>query len=91
MSNQKLPFVPDMFGLASMSSNVTQEFVKNFWGAFKVPGMPKAILTVEDLDKQISDLKAVETWFTLNMGILRTTIQTMEAQRSGLAMFTKKD
>jgi len=66
----------------------TLEFVKNLWGGMGVPGMstPGApALSTDDLDKRITDLKAVETWLNLNLSMLRTSIQALEVQRGTLA------
>ena len=66
----------------------TLEFVKNLWGGMGVPGMAAQstpTLSTEDLDKRITDLKAVETWLNLNLSMLRTSIQALEVQRGTLA------
>jgi hypothetical protein len=42
-------------------------------------------LDVEELDKRIADLRAVEHWLNLNAGMLRTTIQSLEVQRNTIA------
>ena len=66
----------------------TLEFVKNLWGGMGVPGMsaPGApALSTDDLDKRITDLKAVESWLNLNLSMLRTSIQALEVQRGTLA------
>jgi len=67
----------------------TLEFVKNLWGGMGIPGampgMPAPALSVDDLDKKIADLKAVEAWLNLNQGMLRGTIQALEVQRGTLA------
>ena len=68
----------------------TLEFVKNLWGGMGVPGvgMPgigAPQMSVDDLDKRITDLKAVETWLNLNLTMLRTSIQALEVQRGTLA------
>jgi hypothetical protein len=72
----------------------TLEFVKNLWGGMNIPGampgmggmpMPGAGLSVDDLDKKIADLKAVESWLNLNLGMLRGSIQALEIQRGTLA------
>lgn len=70
----------------------TLEFVKNLWGGMQIPGampgmpgMSSPAMSVEDLDKKIADLKAVEAWLNLNLGMLRGTIQTLEIQRGTLA------
>jgi hypothetical protein len=83
MLNQPMPGMTD-----------TLEFVKNLWGGMNIPGampgmgsmhMPGAPLSVEDLDKKIADLKAVESWLNLNLGMLRGSIQALEIQRGTLA------
>lgn len=58
----------------------TMEFVKSLWGAMKLPGMSMPSLSPEDIDKQITDLKAVESWLQMNMNMLRSTIQALEVQ-----------
>lgn len=69
----------------------TLEFVKNLWGGMQIPGMsgmpamPAPALSVEELDKKIADLKAVEAWLNLNLGMLHGTIQALEIQRGTLA------
>jgi hypothetical protein len=42
-------------------------------------------MDLEDLDKRISDLKAVDQWLSLNLQLLKSTIQGMEIQRGTLA------
>jgi hypothetical protein len=68
----------------------TLDFVKNLWGSMNLPGtnmsgMAAPPMSVEDLDKRIADLKAVESWLNINLTMLRGTIQTMEVQRSTLS------
>ena len=68
----------------------TLEFVKNLWGSMNIPGvgmpgMAGSSLSVDDLDKKIADLKTVESWLNLNLGMLRGTIQALEVQRGTLA------
>ena len=64
--------------------NDTLEFVRNFWGSMKVPGMTMPSMSPDDLNKQIADLKAVESWLQMNMNMLRGTIQTLEVQSATL-------
>lgn len=78
---------PNIPGATVMTD--TLDFVKNLWGTMGVPGMSipgltAPTLTVEDLDKKIGDLKAVEAWLNVNMSMLRATIQGMEVQRGTL-------
>ncbi len=62
----------------------TMEFVKNLWGSMKLPGMNVPSLSPEDIDKQITDLKAVESWLQMNMNMLRSSIQALEVQSATL-------
>ena len=75
-------------GMAAMTD--TLDFVKNLWGGMSIPGMgiPGIVmptLSVEEINKQISDLKAVESWLTLNMNMLRGTIQALEVQSATIS------
>jgi len=74
----------------------TLDFVKNLWGSMNIPGaglpgmsgmagMSGPVLSTEELDKRIADMKAVESWLNLNLTMLRGTIQAMEVQRGTLA------
>lgn len=81
--------IPNIPGFDAMTD--TLDFVKNLWGSMGVPGMsgiPGMVmpsLSVEEINKQIADLKAVESWLALNMNMLRTTIQALEVQSATLA------
>ena len=70
-------------GIGAMTD--TLEFVKNLWGGMKVPGMAMPSLSVDDINKQIADLKAVEAWLNVNMNMLRSTIQALEVQSATLS------
>ncbi|WP_334186441.1 PhaM family polyhydroxyalkanoate granule multifunctional regulatory protein [Noviherbaspirillum sp.] len=50
-----------------------------------MPGMVMPTLSVEEIRKKISDLKAVESWLELNMNMLRGTIQALEVQAATIA------
>lgn len=91
------PTTPGMPGTGQMGN--TFEFVRNLWGSMGIPGMsaPGAkppgmnlpgmvmpTLSVEEINQKIADLKAVEAWLTLNMNMLRGTIQTLEVQSATL-------
>jgi hypothetical protein len=77
MANTQMP------GAAVMTD--TLDFVKNLWGSMSVPGLTVPTLSVEELDKKINDLKAVEAWLNLNMSMLRGSIQALEVQRGTIA------
>ena len=50
-----------------------------------VPGITAPTMSVEELDKKINDLKAVEAWLNLNTSMLRGSIQALEVQRGTIA------
>ena len=60
------------------------EFVRNMWGAMKIPGMAMPSMSPDEINKQITDLKAVESWLQLNMNMLRSSIQALEIQSATL-------
>ncbi|WP_236577850.1 PhaM family polyhydroxyalkanoate granule multifunctional regulatory protein [Burkholderia glumae] len=47
--------------------------------------MMAPLASVEELDKRITDLRAVEQWLKLNLGMLQSAIQALEVQRATLA------
>lgn len=63
------------------------EFLKSLWGPFgmPVPGVMTPTLDPTELEKRITDLKSVENWLNMNLGVLRMTIQGMEMQMATLA------
>jgi hypothetical protein len=62
------------------------EFMQKMWNpmGFPIPGMIAPTMNVEDLDKKIAELKAVETWLMMNTGFVQMTIKPLEMQRAGL-------
>ena len=52
---------------------------------FSLPGMVTPTLDVNELDKRIADLKAVEGWLKMNLNMLQMSIQGLEMQRVTLA------
>ena len=78
----------------------TMDFMQKMWGGMGMPtpgntslaGMPQRMpsmlaptIDVDELDKRIADLRAVQQWLELNAAMLRTTIQTLEVQRATIA------
>ena len=88
MGNSQTQGIPGMDAM-----NETLDFVKNLWGGMgnlgmsgmKIPGMIMPTLSVEEINKQIADLKTVESWLTLNMNMLRSTIQALEVQSATIS------
>lgn len=72
-------------GSSSAESQDPLAFVKKLWGDMQLPGMVTPNLSLDDLDKQIQDLKTVESWLQLNMNMLRGSIQALEVQRATIA------
>jgi hypothetical protein len=68
------------------SANAPLEFAQNLWGkmGFSLPGMVTPTFDVEELEKRLVDLKAVEGWLKMNLSMLQMTIQTLEMQCSTL-------
>jgi hypothetical protein len=82
------PQMPNIPGVGVVTD--TLDFVKNLWGSMSVPGvslpgMASPTLSVDELDKKIADLKAVESWLAVNTAMLRGTIQALEVQRGTIA------
>lgn len=63
------------------------EFIKGMWGSMGInlPGMVTPTLDVEELDKRITDMKAVEGWLKMNLNMLTMSIQGLEMQRATLS------
>jgi hypothetical protein len=63
------------------------EFVRNMWGrmGFSLPGMVTPTLDVDELDKRISDMRAVEGWLKMNLSMLQMAIQGLDVQRAAIA------
>ena len=59
------------------------EFLKQMWGnmGFPLPGIVTPTLDVDELDKQIANLKTVEGWLKMNLQTLQLSIQGLEMQR----------
>jgi hypothetical protein len=96
MIKPNIPNIPNIPGMGAMTD--TLDFVKNLWGSMglpgmnvpgmsgmNVPGMVMPTLSVDEINKKIQDLKAVESWLSLNMGMLRSTIQALEVQAATIS------
>lgn len=70
-----LPGLPNPGNLAQMATRLPQA----------LPNMIAPTLDIDELDKRIADLRAVEQWLQLNAAMLRTTIQSLEVQRATIA------
>ena len=62
------------------------DFLKRMWGGgMPMPGIMTPTTDLNELEKRIADLKAVEQWLNLNLNMLRATIQGLEVQHGTLA------
>lgn len=64
------------------NENDPMNFVKNMWGnmGFSLPGMVTPTFDVEEIEKKVKDMKAVEGWLKMNLSMLQMTIQSLEMQ-----------
>ncbi|NYT60312.1 transcriptional regulator [Alcaligenaceae bacterium] len=85
------PFVLPGFGQSGdMAQNpmmASMEMMRQAWQGLAVGGgLEHSALTppmsIEDLDRRISDLRAVENWLRMNLSMLSSTIQGLEVQRA---------
>ena len=63
------------------------EFMRSMWSkmGFSLPGMVTPTLDVDELDKRIADMKAVENWLKMNLNSLQMATQALEMQRATIA------
>lgn len=69
--------------MTNETQNDPMEFLRKMWGnmGFSLPGMVTPTLDTDELEKRITDLKAVEGWLKSNLSLLQMTIQGLEMQR----------
>lgn len=88
------PFVLPGFGQSGPAAQnpilASMEMMRQAWeGLAKTSGMDPAamgqVMSVEELDKRITDLRAVENWLRMNLSMLSSTIQGLEVQRATVA------
>lgn len=59
---------------------------RRLWGplGLPVPGMAMPTLDPQEVEKRISDLRSVEAWLSMNLNMVRFSIQGLELQKSAL-------
>ena len=62
------------------------EYMQKMWNpmSFPMPGMAMPTVNVEEIERKIAELKAVETWLTMQVGLLQMTVKTLEMQKAAL-------
>jgi hypothetical protein len=76
---------------ADMNPHDPFEMIRNFWQT-AAGTAAKAVLppiTEEEVDRKLAELKVIETWLTMNMGMLSLQIKTLEMQKSALQALKK--
>jgi len=69
------------------------EMFRRLWGPLGVPipGMAMPTLDPQEVEKRIADLRSVEGWLTMNLNMVKLSIQGLEMQKAALeAMKPKK-
>jgi len=70
------------------------EMFRRLWGPLgvPVPGMAMPTLDPQEVEKRIQDLRSVEGWLTMNLNMVKLSIQGLEMQKAALqAMQPRKD
>ena len=62
------------------------EFMQKMWNpaSYPLPGMITPTVNIEEIDRKIGELTAVENWLTINIGFVQLTIKTLEMQKTAL-------
>ena len=89
------PFVLPGFGQAGeLGQNpllASMEMMRQAWqglsgsGALAGAGIAASPMNLEDLDRRISEMRAVENWLHMSLSMLTSTIQGLEVQRATIA------
>jgi hypothetical protein len=71
---------------AEFNPNDPFEMMRNFWqnaaGTAAKAMMPP--ITEEEVDRKLAELKVIEAWLTMNMGMLSLQIKTLEMQKAAI-------
>jgi hypothetical protein len=62
------------------------DLIQKMWNPLNIP-LPTLLtptLDPAEIDRKITELKAVEAWLSMNLKMLQVTVQTLEMQKSGL-------
>ncbi len=83
---------------AAFSPAAGFDMLENMWRMMQMPGLggtpsPSSMMSdmmapmanLEELDKRITEMRAVEQWLKLNLNLLQSAIQALEVQRATLA------
>ncbi len=59
---------------------------RRLWGPLGVPipGMAVPTFDPQEVEKRIAELRSVEAWLTMNLNMLKFSIQALDMQRAAL-------
>ena len=62
------------------------EMFRRLWGPLGIPlpGMAVPTFDPQEVEKRIAELKSVEAWLTMNLNMLKLSINGLEMQRAAL-------
>ncbi len=62
------------------------EFMQKMWNplGFPLPGMVAPTVDVGEIERRLGEMRSVENWLKMNLGLLQMTIKTLEMQKSAL-------
>lgn len=62
------------------------EMMQKMWNPmmFPMPGVPLPTASVSELEKKLAELKTVENWLSMNVGLVQMTVKTLEMQKAAL-------
>ena len=62
------------------------EMFRRLWGplGLPVPGMAMPTLDPQEIEKRLADLRSIDTWLSMNLNMVRLSIQGLEVQKSAL-------
>ena len=69
------------------------EIFRRLWGPLGVPipGMAMPTLDPKEIDKRITDLRSIEGWLTMNLNMVKFSIQGLELQRATLMAMRERE
>ena len=62
------------------------DLFRRLWGPLGVPlpGMAMPTLDPQEVEKRITDLRSIEAWLSMNLNMVKFSIQGLELQRAAL-------
>ncbi|GGY28601.1 PhaM family polyhydroxyalkanoate granule multifunctional regulatory protein [Paludibacterium paludis] len=66
---------------------------RQFWQQAAPPGAQPFLppMSEEEIERKIAELRVVEGWLAMNMGMLTMQIKTLEVQKAALAAMKPKE